>query len=182
MPKSKRDPWRRRPFRLRPVVDTTTITTAEALAETGWSEDDLERLIEQRRVYRFPREPGGELVHLRSNVLEVHQKVRREELERPRRGCPVKYCYFIGADDGPVKIGHSANPKARLRSIQTNFPTKLKILAVVVGGPDIEKAYHDRFSSFRLEGEWFERTENIDREIDRIRGEVHMDLHSDNHP
>ena len=54
-----------------------------------------------------------------------------------------------------VKIGCTENIKARLRSIQTCSPSKLKILLILPGDEQNEFVYHQRFSSYRLQGEWF---------------------------
>lgn len=80
----------------------------------------------------------------------------------------VAQCYFIGSDKGPVKIGHSTNPMARLCAIQTGYPHKLRVLAVREGGVAVERAYHDLFAAHRLQGEWFERHPDILAEIKRL--------------
>jgi hypothetical protein len=33
----------------------------------------------------------------------------------------------------------------------------------------VERRYHDRFTRSRLHGEWFERTPDIEKEIQRLR-------------
>lgn len=62
--------------------------------------------------------------------------------------------YFIRAgDNGPVKIGISADPEKRLRGLQTAQPDKLKLLGVLSG--DHESKLHRQFNDLRLHGEWF---------------------------
>lgn len=80
--------------------------------------------------------------------------------------------YFIGADDGPIKIGFSANPKVRLRSLQLASPFPLRLLAVVKDESHLEREYHKRFAAHRLHGEWFERCPEIQAEIDRINARL----------
>lgn len=65
--------------------------------------------------------------------------------------------YLIrNGDAGAVKIGHTnGNPLARLRSLQTSMPTKLRLIRVLKGGVAEERALHGRFAALRLEGEWF---------------------------
>lgn len=100
-------------------------------------------------------------------------RVRRgRELVEPK-DAPVPrghtaHVYFIGHATGPVKIGKAVNPSARLREIQTGYPYKLSILALVDGGHDVERAYHKRFASARLTGEWFTRCPEIEAEIARL--------------
>ncbi|WP_066781902.1 GIY-YIG nuclease family protein [Sphingomonas sp. CCH5-D11] len=84
-------------------------------------------------------------------------------------------CYFIGGDDGPVKIGFSAKPESRLRDLQVGSPYPLKVLATIGSGARMEALYHREFASSRLHGEWFERTPALLAEITRlntIAGEV----------
>lgn len=80
--------------------------------------------------------------------------------------------YFIGAGKaGPVKIGIAADPRARIASLQTGHYEPLTLLAVTAGGREAEVAYHARFASARLHGEWFARTPEIEAEIERLNQE-----------
>lgn len=64
------------------------------------------------------------------------------------------YTYFISKGwPGPIKIGRSINPPARLRSLQTGCPDRLFLIATALG--DIEKDLHRRFGYSRIRGEWF---------------------------
>lgn len=56
---------------------------------------------------------------------------------------------------GPVKIGCAANPTARLQCLQTASPVPLEIVALIVGGHDLERALQHRFRDDHLHGEWF---------------------------
>lgn len=59
--------------------------------------------------------------------------------------------YFIQHDlSGPIKIGRSMNPWARVMELQTGNPFPLRILAWIKGGHDIECTFHERFSSLRI--------------------------------
>lgn len=77
--------------------------------------------------------------------------------------------YFIGSDNGPIKIGISISPYKRLKQLQTSHPYRLKILAIVAGGCQQEPEYHERFAAFRLEGEWFEPRPELLAEIERLK-------------
>lgn len=62
--------------------------------------------------------------------------------------------YFMQSDGGgPIKIGSSANPTERLRSIQTGHHSEIKLIAHI--DQDIEKRLHREFKDLRLRGEWF---------------------------
>ena len=63
--------------------------------------------------------------------------------------------YFIGASNGPVKIGTTVNLPARLKKLQTGSPMRLKVLACVDGGVELEARYHRLFAGLRVNGEWF---------------------------
>lgn len=84
---------------------------------------------------------------------------------------PSERVYLIGTDDGPVKIGLTTNPGQRLESLQTGYPAKLKLLAIVPGGRSLERAYHRYFDEQRIHGEWFEPTDDMRREISFWNGQ-----------
>jgi len=72
------------------------------------------------------------------------------------------FVYVIGSEDGPQKIGMSANPASRLRGLQTSSPHRLKLLAAVdVPATDavaVERHAHAALSLHHLLGEWFRVT------------------------
>jgi hypothetical protein len=78
------------------------------------------------------------------------------------------YVYFIGADEGLVKIGFSNAPLERITAMQLGSPVLLRFLALVEGTPKLERRYHERFAAFRVRGEWFARSPEILAEIDRL--------------
>lgn len=64
--------------------------------------------------------------------------------------------YFIQqGENGPIKIGYSADPLKRLQTLSTASPYPLQLLTVVPGGKALEQDLHARFVSCQLEGEWF---------------------------
>lgn len=66
--------------------------------------------------------------------------------------------YFVqAAAGGPVKIGRSADPLARVASLQTANPEHLRVLATMPGGAAVERALHRMFEAHRVRpgGEWF---------------------------
>jgi hypothetical protein len=78
------------------------------------------------------------------------------------------FCYFIGGEDGAIKIGTSVCVKDRFAAIQSCSPIKLSVLAVTNGGALVEGTYHYHFAKSRLHGEWFERTPELMAEIERL--------------
>jgi hypothetical protein len=56
----------------------------------------------------------------------------------------ISFVYFIGeADQGPLKIGVSKDPIARLRTMQTGNPRRLRIEQLLAGDTQIEKLLHE---------------------------------------
>lgn len=92
------------------------------------------------------------------------RKARTRELNR--KAGPV--VYFIGGESGPIKIGISGGPNSRLAALQIGSPIPLRIMATISGDLEMELAYHTRFASCRLHGEWFERTPELMAEIARL--------------
>lgn len=65
--------------------------------------------------------------------------------------------YVIGEfRTGVVKIGRTNNPQYRLAELQTSNPRRLRLLLVVPGGSQVERALHAHFASKRVRGEWFD--------------------------
>jgi hypothetical protein len=64
--------------------------------------------------------------------------------------------YVVRAgEDGPIKIGHSIYPHARIRDIQISHWEILKLLALFEGSPYTERDLHQHFASRHIRGEWF---------------------------
>lgn len=82
---------------------------------------------------------------------------------------PAEACvYFIGGDQGAIKIGTSCAPLERLSAFQLGSPIRLRILALVTGGKAVETRYHSRFREHHSHGEWFNPAPEILAEIDRL--------------
>lgn len=74
----------------------------------------------------------------------------------------ISSVYFIQlGDDGPVKIGHSDNVKARMRTLQTAHTEKLRLLYSFPGTKADEILLHRKFLSHKISGEWFSPHEDI---------------------
>lgn len=58
-----------------------------------------------------------------------------------------------------VKIGYCArDPIRRLEKLQVGNPVALTLLALIEGGKDVEREWHDRYDKMRERGEWFRLT------------------------
>lgn len=103
-----------------------------------------------------------------AQVVEVFKKLREWKMKnpnfKPRDKTPPPweyFVYFIGSEDGPIKIGRSVEPLKRMKVLQAGHPHELKLLGVIRGGADLEFQIHDLFKENRLEGEWFKRDETL---------------------
>lgn len=66
------------------------------------------------------------------------------------------WIYFVQRDsDGPIKIGYTAKPLARIAALQTGSAEKLTFLALVPGDESDEQRLHLAAADHRLGGEWF---------------------------
>ena len=87
----------------------------------------------------------------------------------PFRKRPSTFVYFIGPENGPIKIGSAREPYQRLLTLQTGNADELFLYAIADGGFAIESAYHRRFNAFRKRGEWFDLADPIAEEIIRLQ-------------
>lgn len=75
------------------------------------------------------------------------------------------YTYFIQSEIGPIKIGISKYIKGRVSNLQSASAFKLKCIGYLEGNK--EKELHNKFSQYRLSGEWFENNKIIIRWISK---------------
>lgn len=71
------------------------------------------------------------------------------------------FLYAIGKEEGPIKLGISRNPEARVRELQCGCPFKLELLLVTPlssreSAAKEEVNVHDLFAGHHLHGEWFD--------------------------
>ena len=66
------------------------------------------------------------------------------------------FIYFVQQDKGgPIKIGVSQEPAARLSQLQVGNPDSLNLLATVLSDTKTEQQLHQVFSKDSIRGEWF---------------------------
>ena len=81
-------------------------------------------------------------------------------------GC-VYFMRQIGGG-GPVKIGWSSNPRARVYAYNTMSPYPLEIVATIDGGIWLENRFHVRFGHLRSHHEWFRESPELDAVIAEV--------------
>jgi hypothetical protein len=74
-----------------------------------------------------------------------------------------EFLYVIAASPaGPCKIGHSANPMKRRRTLQTGNPQRLGLYhkepVAANWGRSVEQSLHRDIHHLREHGEWFDTT------------------------
>lgn len=76
------------------------------------------------------------------------------------------YVYFIRAA-AFVKIGHAGDPLQRMYDLQIGCPYKMELMGTVVcsDGPKWEARVHHRLRSYRLHGEWFVLSSDVERHV-----------------
>jgi hypothetical protein len=76
--------------------------------------------------------------------------------------------YFVGGDEGPIKIGWTQNLRNRLPCIQNGSSVPLRVLATQRAPKTKERWYHKQFAKSRVLNEWFERTPELMATIDHL--------------
>lgn len=74
--------------------------------------------------------------------------------------CDV-YVYFIQAEDGPIKIGTTREPEARLRHFQAHNAHEVYFLGVFPSTARHERLLHSRLCRHRIRGEWYEPHDDV---------------------
>lgn len=73
------------------------------------------------------------------------------------------YVYILQSEDGYRKIGRTINPQRRIPELQIQLPHKVRqefLLMCALGQErNVERLLHQKFSSKRVNGEWFKLTQ-----------------------
>lgn len=107
--------------------------------------------LSRKTVRKFERE------HPTDEALEQYvDKIEKKKL-RSSKGS----VYLIKHELGPIKIGVSRAPWARLRSLQVGSPFELEVKSTIrTNVPELLEEYlHQRYDDSRIRGEWFELSE-----------------------
>lgn len=87
---------------------------------------------------------------------------RRNPMEcRTFQDLPCGWTYFIQRKDMLIKIGFSAMPRKRIKSLRREFGRGLKTLTVVPSSVAGEFETHQQFEHLRVEGEWFQPADDL---------------------
>lgn len=81
-------------------------------------------------------------------------------IREPVKSGPVVYFVRRG-NDGPIKIGKSKDVDSRIETLQCSSAERLILLGTLPGGSFLERILHAAFADSRLEGEWFDATDEL---------------------
>jgi hypothetical protein len=85
-------------------------------------------------------------------------------------GTATGFVYVVGIGDPyltHVKIGFTRkNPFARMASLQTGCPFKMRMIGYIFGNEAMEAELHDVLCNSRVEGEWFEYSDYVARIVE----------------
>jgi len=63
--------------------------------------------------------------------------------------------YFVmGLESGRIKIGRTKNLKSRMSAINCDCSEVVIVVGIIAG--DVEEEIHEKFSNYRIKGEWFD--------------------------
>lgn len=118
-----------------------------------WSSQGRWRAEEKEFIEVVPVLPSDEELGL---ARESVQKKKRSVKRNQRASSVAGVVYFITTKDALfVKIGFSTKPQERVQALQTSSPVKLSLLAMIPGTMETERYFHELFSDYRTDGEWF---------------------------
>jgi hypothetical protein len=78
------------------------------------------------------------------------------------------YVYWV-ATKGMAKIGFSSQIVDRVGKLQAQSPTRLRLLAAMPGGRDVERELHQIFAEDRIKGEWFRLSPRLKAAADVVK-------------
>ena len=153
----------------------TVLTVEEAARNLGITTQRLKNWVK-----RNPTDACGNQVCMRAGRKMLFEQVDLDRIATQMRllnrwkSDPDRLgeVYFVtcGRPMFPIKIGFATNLKDRMASLQVSVPWPVKLLVALEGKLRDEEMLHRKFAHLRLEGEWFERHQDILGVIRMIRG------------
>lgn len=92
------------------------------------------------------------------NWLQSGEITRTAHLLSPLEelaGFNYGFIYLLHVDERCVKIGYSEHPMRRIRELQPQYRSRLRLRACFVGDPPAERFAHRRFVNLRVKNELF---------------------------
>lgn len=72
---------------------------------------------------------------------------------------------YIITDGRDYKVGFTTDLSQRVKDLQVGHPSKLRVVAMRVGGNELETLIHDILEEHHLRGEWFSMSDKVLAEV-----------------
>lgn len=112
--------------------------------------------------------------------LSIRDRLKTLEREQTRERNRAGYVYLIKSPTRYYKIGKTGNPDDRMRTFNVKLPFEVSYLCLIKTDDMhlLEKELHERFSSKRVNGEWFRLKKADIAYIMQLPGSTIMDAES----
>lgn len=166
--------------------DKKRITAMHKKAKSAYSE--IKAMYSVYCAYENDSDNMGGIVNEIYTVLDSSiddQDIKRKAAEllarmngtirKPKRSPLLKpgYVYLMKSENSKYKIGISSNIPSRMKHLATVTPYPIELIHYFYS-PDTysaERALHEKYSSVRVEGEWFNLTPDQVKEVCSISGD-----------
>lgn len=125
--------------------------------------------IEEDRAREFANEFEAALTE---DMRRQSREAVLASMGRPGASGTAGFVYFVGADNGLVKIGYSVDPISRIAAMQTGSGPALQLIGALPGTYEDERNLQLRFSEYLIRGEWFARRGALAEFIAGMFGDV----------
>jgi hypothetical protein len=134
----------------RDIAICTALFDQDIVDFNEWQIRHIQEALETAKHY---------LVLTKSQMEEATK--RREKREVVKKNLISGYVYLLQSPTKSYKIGRSKNPQDRLKTFSVKLPFEVEYIALIET-PDmtgLERQLHERFAEKRVNGEWFELSE-----------------------
>lgn len=107
-----------------------------------------------------------------ANPKTFRTKVTEKKPRRKPSDVLWIYAVEVGAEDRPIKIGVAAHVPTRFSCLQVSSPFPLKLLASMPVTREMERRIHRKLQPFRIRGEWFRRTPEVETAVAAIANDA----------
>ncbi len=155
---------------------------SDARASIGKSREDAVRMLAGIKAAHADWLEGHNLTGRKLRQAGTPFSAAYDELERwlkdtvppkrPRAKSGFVYVIGMEGDNSAVKIGFATKVDDRRSTLQTSSHRELKVILSIKGTRDREKDLHQRFAADHIRGEWFRRTEAIEKFITKYSANV----------
>lgn len=131
-----------------------------------WKENEAEQIKQKQDEIKKPIEKPSSIILEKKTKTEIVKTERDLEKERQAQLYEANqlfgYVYLMRSGNGYHKIGISKKVENRLGGLKRQFPVLIEVIHCFACHDyrKVEKDLHQKFSTKRIEYEWFELDEN----------------------